>query len=123
MSDLITPADEYAMRIALDQAQNAWLAGEVDAAQLLMRAPEMLARKQIDLRTGTAVRAIDRVVQCVIEPGNTARGIAKGRMSCNVLDAFAVNPDLAVVLQAFDIALARHRARISGTLRRIGSPS
>jgi len=38
----------------------AWLAGEIDAAQLMMRAPEMLARKRIDLRTGVHVQAIDR---------------------------------------------------------------
>lgn len=37
----------------------AWLAGEMDAAQLVMRAPEMLARKGIDLRTGVRVAAID----------------------------------------------------------------
>jgi len=38
----------------------AWLAGEMDAAQLVMRAPEMLARKHIELRTGASVAAIDR---------------------------------------------------------------
>jgi 3-phenylpropionate/trans-cinnamate dioxygenase ferredoxin reductase subunit len=38
----------------------AWLAGEMDAAQLVMRAPEALARKNIVLRTGAAVVAIDR---------------------------------------------------------------
>ncbi len=38
----------------------AWLAGELQAAQLVMRAPEMLARKNIELRTGVAVLAIDR---------------------------------------------------------------
>jgi len=38
----------------------AWLAGEMDAAQLVMRAPEMLARKGIELRTGVTVRRIDR---------------------------------------------------------------
>jgi 3-phenylpropionate/trans-cinnamate dioxygenase ferredoxin reductase subunit len=38
----------------------AWLAGEMEAAQLVMRAPEMLARKQIVLRTDTTVVAIDR---------------------------------------------------------------
>src|SRR5574343_1066141 len=38
----------------------AWLAGEMDAAQLVMRAPEMLARKNIGLHTGTPVTAIDR---------------------------------------------------------------
>jgi len=38
----------------------AWLAGEMDSAQLLMRAPEALARKAIDLRTGVTVTHIDR---------------------------------------------------------------
>jgi 3-phenylpropionate/trans-cinnamate dioxygenase ferredoxin reductase subunit len=38
----------------------AWLAGEMDAAQLVMRAPEMLARKNIELRTGATVQRINR---------------------------------------------------------------
>jgi len=38
----------------------AWLAGEMDAAQLVMRAPEALERKHISLRTGVRVAAIDR---------------------------------------------------------------
>ncbi|HUX91301.1 MAG TPA: FAD-dependent oxidoreductase [Gallionellaceae bacterium] len=37
----------------------AWLAGEMDAAQLVMRAPEALARKNIELRTSVKVSAID----------------------------------------------------------------
>lgn len=43
----------------------AWLAGEMDSAQLVMRAPEMLARKNIDLRTGVEVLAIDRAARRV----------------------------------------------------------
>jgi 3-phenylpropionate/trans-cinnamate dioxygenase ferredoxin reductase subunit len=43
----------------------AWLAGEMEAAQLVMRAPEMLARKAIELRTGTRVTAIDRAAKTV----------------------------------------------------------
>ena len=43
----------------------AWLAGEMEAAQLVMRAPEMLARKNIELRTGTRVTAIDRAAKTV----------------------------------------------------------
>lgn len=38
----------------------AWLAGEIDAAQLVMRAPAMLEKKQIRLRTDVQVSAIDR---------------------------------------------------------------
>lgn len=44
----------------------AWLAGEVEAAQLVMRAPAMLAKKHITLRTGVRVQAIDRVASEVV---------------------------------------------------------
>ena len=43
----------------------AWLAGEMDSAQLVMRAPEMLARKAIELRTSVKVTAIDRAARLV----------------------------------------------------------
>lgn len=50
----------------------AWLAGEIDEAQLMMRAPEMLARKQIALRTGVRVTAIDRTAQSLaLSDGST----------------------------------------------------
>ena len=38
-----TPADEQAMRIALDQAQNAWLVGEVPVGAVIMRAGQVIA--------------------------------------------------------------------------------
>jgi 3-phenylpropionate/trans-cinnamate dioxygenase ferredoxin reductase subunit len=38
----------------------AWLAGEIGEAQLMLRAPEMLAKKGITLRTNTQAVAIDR---------------------------------------------------------------
>lgn len=44
----------------------AWLAGEMEAAQLVMRAPEMLARKHIELRTNITVTAIDRAAKQVL---------------------------------------------------------
>jgi tRNA(adenine34) deaminase len=34
---LTTPTDEYAMRLALDQAQNAWLVGEVPVGAVIVR--------------------------------------------------------------------------------------
>ena len=43
----------------------AWLAGEMDSAQLVMRAPDLLARKHITLRTGANVSAIDRAAKTV----------------------------------------------------------
>lgn len=33
----VSPADEYAMRLALDQAHNAWLVGEVPVGAVIMR--------------------------------------------------------------------------------------
>ncbi len=39
----VTPADEHAMRIALDQAQNAWLVGEVPVGAVIMRAGQVIA--------------------------------------------------------------------------------
>ncbi len=41
----------------------AFLAGRMEMAQLAMRAPEALARRQIELRTGVRVVAIDRVAR------------------------------------------------------------
>jgi len=43
----------------------AWLAGEMDAAQLTMRTAEVLARKHITLRTGVKVSFIDRAAKQV----------------------------------------------------------
>ena len=37
------PADEYAMRLALDQAQNAWLVGEVPVGAVILREGKLLA--------------------------------------------------------------------------------
>ncbi|OGB50823.1 MAG: pyridine nucleotide-disulfide oxidoreductase [Burkholderiales bacterium RIFOXYC12_FULL_60_6] len=50
----------------------AWLAGEMDSAQLVMRAPEVLARKAIELRTNVSVSAIDRAAKLVtLSDGST----------------------------------------------------
>jgi tRNA(adenine34) deaminase len=40
---LFTPADEYAMRLALDQAHNAWLVGEVPVGAVIMKAGQVVA--------------------------------------------------------------------------------
>ncbi|MBK7615745.1 MAG: tRNA adenosine(34) deaminase TadA [Burkholderiales bacterium] len=42
MSDW-SPQDEHAMRIALDQAQNAWLVGEVPVGAVIMREGQVIA--------------------------------------------------------------------------------
>lgn len=43
----------------------AWLAGEMEEAQLMLRAPQMLANKKITLRTGVKVERIDRAAKQV----------------------------------------------------------
>ena len=50
----------------------AWLAGEMEAAQLTMRSPEVLARKNINLRTSVTVTAINRTSkQLVLNDGSS----------------------------------------------------
>jgi 3-phenylpropionate/trans-cinnamate dioxygenase ferredoxin reductase subunit len=50
----------------------AWLAGDIGPEQLVMRAPEALARKNINLRTDTSVVAIDRAAkQVTLANGST----------------------------------------------------
>lgn len=43
MTAIVTPQDEAAMRIALDQAHNAWLVGEVPVGAVIMRAGQVIA--------------------------------------------------------------------------------
>src|ERR1051325_11081119 len=40
---LFSPADEHAMRLALDQAQNAWLVGEVPVGAVITRGGQVIA--------------------------------------------------------------------------------
>ena len=44
----------------------AWLSGEIESAQLTMRAPELLAKKNITLRTGVTVASIERTGRQVV---------------------------------------------------------
>jgi hypothetical protein len=48
-----------------------------------------------------------RIVQSIIETGNRARAVAKRRMRGDVLDALAVDIDLAAIAQAFKVLGAR----------------
>ncbi len=80
----------------------AWLAGEVEAAQLLMRAPEALARKQIELRTGVTVSAIDRVAKELVLAGGerlayTGLVLATGARARRLPLAHADAPNLHVL--------------------------
>lgn len=43
MTSAPNPADETAMRIAIDQARNAWLVGEVPVGAVIMRAGQVIA--------------------------------------------------------------------------------
>jgi tRNA(adenine34) deaminase len=43
MTHPVLPGDEYAMRIALDQAHNAWLVGEVPVGAVIMREGKVIA--------------------------------------------------------------------------------
>ncbi len=80
----------------------AWLAGEMDVAQLVMRAPEALARKQITLRTGVRVQRIDRAAKVVeLEGGErlpyTGLVLATGAMARRLPLAHADAPNVHVL--------------------------
>ena len=55
----------------------AWLAGEMEAPQLVLRAPELLARKGITLRTGIRAAAIDRAA-CAVDLSDGSRLAYRG---------------------------------------------
>ena len=57
------------------------------------------------------------VVQRVVEAGDHARGVAKGGMGRDVLDALAVDIDLAPVAQLLEIFGAGHRPEAPPWLR------
>ena len=54
----------------------AWLAGEIDAGQLVMRSPDLLAKKGIELRTGISVCAIDRSARALALADGSTLGYA-----------------------------------------------
>lgn len=98
----------------------AWLAGEMEAAQLTMRSPEVLARKNINLRTGITANRINRAAKQLVlvdgtslpydhlvlatgaiprklnMPGSDANGVLALR---SMADANAMAERLAVCLQ------------------------
>src|SRR5262249_13682820 len=53
------------------------------------------------------------IVQSIIETGNRARAVAKRRVRRDVLDALAIDIDLAAIPQAFKVLGARERSRRS----------
>jgi 3-phenylpropionate/trans-cinnamate dioxygenase ferredoxin reductase component len=64
--DIVMLGDEAHGPYHRPPLSKAWLAGEIEAAQLVMRAPEMLARKNIMLRTGVRVKAINRQARVLV---------------------------------------------------------
>ena len=51
------------------------------------------------------------IVQSIVQAGQHPDGVAEGRMGGDVLDPFAVDPDLAPVAQALDVFLRGERLR------------
>ena len=99
----------------------AWLSGEAQAAQLVMRAPEAIARKNIELRCGVKVLAIDRGSRTVTLEGGevieyTGLALATGARSrtlplpgaqaAGVL-ALRTKGDASAVAAALDACAAR----------------
>lgn len=98
----------------------AWLAGEMDAAQLVMRAPEVLVRKNIALRTGAAVAAIDRGAHqvrladgstlpydgLVLATGSTPRTLALPGATARGVLALRSRDDADAIAQRLSVCMA-----------------
>ena len=55
-------------------------------------------------------------MQGVIQPGDHARGVAEGRVGSEVLDPFAIDPNLARAAQAFQVLLTGQGRRVLDAL-------
>jgi len=101
----------------------AWMAGEIEAAQLVMRAPEMLARKNIALRTGVTVKAIDRSDQTVIlgdgsalpytglvlATGSTPRALPLPGGDAPGVLALRTRDDASAIAERMAVCIAEHK--------------
>jgi hypothetical protein len=59
-------------------------------------------------------------VQGVVQAGHHANRITEGRVSGDILNAFAVNPNFAPIAQAFDVFLRREWLRACRRARLVG---
>jgi len=101
----------------------AWLAGTLDAAQLVMRAPQALERKNITLRTGAKVAAIDAARKTVhladgstlpytglvLTTGATPRALAVPGAQAQGVTALRSRDDASVVAQHLDRCVEQGR--------------
>ena len=99
----------------------AWLAGEMDASRLPMRTPEMLAGKNIELRTGTRVTSIDRAASTVtladgstlpygsllLATGSTPRTLSLPGASAQGVLALRTRDDADAIAQRMAICLEK----------------
>lgn len=99
----------------------AWLAGEMESAQLVMRAPEMLARKSIALRTHATVTRIDRTAKqvfladgsalpytgLVLATGSTPRRLALPGAEAAGVFALRSRDDASAMAQRMALCMAR----------------
>lgn len=100
----------------------AWLAGEIDAAQLVMRAPELLAKKGIALRTDVKAASIDRKTQEVvladgsrlpysglaIATGATPRRLPIPGANAPGVLALRTRDDASAIAEHFQLCAAKH---------------
>ena len=96
----------------------AWLAGEMDAAQLVMRAPEMLARKGITLRTGVCVSVDAELPGMDADVGlrwdaNVSRGGLRAELQSVWQEA---KPTSAALISPWEEAA---RLRVAGGVQRV----
>jgi tRNA(adenine34) deaminase len=130
-----SPADDNAMRIALDQARNAWLVGEVPVGAVIMRAGQVIATgynrpitehdptahaEIVALRHAATLLANYRLPECelyvTLEPcAMCAMAMMHARLKRVVFGAFDPKTGAAgSVVNLFDQPLLNHHTRLVG---------
>jgi 3-phenylpropionate/trans-cinnamate dioxygenase ferredoxin reductase subunit len=99
----------------------AWLAGDMQASQLAIRAPEMLVKKNIELRTDTRVSSIDRANRLValadgsqlpytglvLATGSTPRGLSLPGADAQGVLPLRSRDDASAVLERMNHCIAQ----------------
>ena len=92
------------VRVQIDEPRGAGLLDDVLDFRVGDRRKDLVGVARVHIRQQELILA-GGIVQGIEEPGRHSRRVAEGRMRSDVVNAFAVDVDLASVAQRFEILL------------------